>query len=67
MSMTRRCFIALLIAAALSIGAAATLSDGEAPTADEAKSEKTRNSEMLRPTQDAPTPPSWLVSDFSWM
>lgn len=68
MFMTRKRLTALVVASALFMGAAVTLSGGKQLKADEPEAtEESRTGEMLRPTQDAPAPPRWLVSDFSWM
>jgi hypothetical protein len=65
--MTRKPVIALVITSVLSLGAAATLSGVTARNADEAEAEETRTGEMLDPTPDALTSPTWLLSDFSWL
>jgi len=68
MFMTRKRLTALVVASALFMGVALTLSGGEEPKANQPEAqEDSRTSEMLRPTQNAPMPPRWLVSDFSWM
>lgn len=67
MSMTHKRLIALVIVSLLSIGAAARLSGRQALNANDDAADETASSEMLEPAQDASTPPTWLVSDFSWM
>jgi hypothetical protein len=67
MSMTRQRVIALVIASLLSVGAAVTLIGGQAPSVNHPAAEETRTSEDPEPAPELPMPPTWALSDFSWM
>jgi hypothetical protein len=64
---TRQRVIALVIASLLSIGTAVKLNRGEAPSVNRPAAEETRTSAEPEPAPELPMPPTWALSDFSWM